>query len=47
MEADHTMLIPGSDEEKQYLEYLLNKHKKKGKSNQSSESVDLEEDSDF
>jgi len=32
-EAEKTMLIPGSDEEKDYLEYLLKKHNYKKKIN--------------
>jgi hypothetical protein len=36
VEAVDSMLIPGSDEEKEYLKYLLNKHKDKKKDDEKS-----------
>ena len=47
MEAAPTMIIPGSDEEKDYLKYLLNKHKNKKDGCNKSDSSDLEEESNF
>lgn len=42
MEAAPTMILPGSDEEKEYLKYLLNKYKNKKNGCNNSESSALE-----
>jgi len=47
VEAAPTMIIPGSDEEKEYLKYLLSKHKHKKNGCNNSESSNLEDESDF